>query len=308
MSELVSGYFEFTHSPTHEFTNSTIITVAMLEIGVIGAGELGGAIAHVLARRDVASVIRLIDESGRVAEGKALDIMQSSPVDSFATVVSGSTSLLAAAGAAVLVVADRAKEGEWLGEDGLALLKRIAQLGSQAVVIWASPGGREAVERGVRELKFSRARLFGSAPEGLAAAVRAVVAAETGGSAQDVALTVIGVPPRQSIVPWEDATIGGFLATRVLSEPVRRRLADKVAPLWPPGHYALAWAVAKAVDAIAGAGMPMISAFVAADDSNGLRMRAAALPVRLGPAGITRVELPSLNSRDRVALENAMLL
>jgi len=280
----------------------------MIEIGVIGAGELGGAIAHVLARRDVAGVIRLIDGSGRIAEGKALDIMQSAPVHPFSTVVSGSTSLGSAAGAAVLVVADRAKEGEWLGEDSLALLKRIAQLGSQTIVLWAAPGGREAIERGVRELKFPRGRLFGSAPEGLASAVRAVVAAEHGGSAQDVALTVIGVPPRQSIVPWEEATIGGFRATSVLDEPTRRRLADKVGPLWPPGPYALAWAAAKAIDAIAGSGTQTISAFVAADDSNGQRARAAALPVRLGPAGITRIELPSLNSRDQVALDNAMML
>jgi malate dehydrogenase len=280
----------------------------MFEIAIIGAGELGGAIAHVLARRDVARAIRLIDETGRIAEGKALDIMQSAPVDPFATTVSGSTALTAAAGASVIVVADRAKEGEWLGDDGLLLLKRIAQLGSQATIVWAAPGGREAVERGVRELKCSRQRLFGSAPEALAAAVRAIVAAETRGSPQDVALTVIGVPPRQSIVPWEDATIGGFLATSVLDEPMRRRLAEKVGALWPPGPYALAWAAAKAVDGLSGTGVQAISAFVAADDSNGRRARTAALPVRLGPAGITRVELPSLNGRDRVALDNAMQL
>lgn len=280
----------------------------MFEIGVIGAGELGGAIAHVLARRDIAAAIRLIDESGRVAEGKALDIMQSSPVHPFSTIVSGSTSLASSAGAAVLVIADRAKEGEWLGEDSLALLRRIGQLGSQAIVLWAAQGGREAIEHGVRELKFPGAGLFGSAPEALSSAIRAIVAAEHGGSAQDVALTVIGVPPRHAIVPWEDATIGGFRATSVLDEPARRRLADKVAPLWPPGPYALAWAAVKAVEAIAGSGTKTMSAFVAADDSNGRRARAAALPVRLGRAGIARIELPSLNSRDRVALDNAMLL
>lgn len=280
----------------------------MLEIAIIGAGEIGGAIAHVLARRDVAGVIRLIDAGGRVAEGKALDIMQSAPVDPFATSVSGSTSLSVAAGAGVLVVADRAGEGEWLGEDALLLLKQIVLLGTQAVVIWAAPAGREAVERGVRELKFPRERLFGSAPEALASAVRAIVAAEAGRSAQDVALTVIGAPPRQSIVPWEDATIGGFLATNVLSEPTRRRLAEKVGPLWPPGPYALAWAAAKAVKALAGVSGQAISAFVAADDSNGRRARTAALPIRLAPAGIAQVEWPSLNSRDRVALDNAMLL
>jgi phosphoglycerate dehydrogenase-like enzyme len=42
---------KFTNSPIHQFDNNHL---SMIEIGVIGAGELGGAIAHVLAQRDVA--------------------------------------------------------------------------------------------------------------------------------------------------------------------------------------------------------------------------------------------------------------
>ena len=61
----------------------------MQDVAIIGAGELGGALAHVLARRDVASTIRLIDETGGVAAGKALDIMQSAPIERFATRVVG---------------------------------------------------------------------------------------------------------------------------------------------------------------------------------------------------------------------------
>ena len=100
----------------------------MHDVAIIGAGELGGSLAHVLARRDVASAIRLIDETGGVAAGKALDIMQSAPIECFATRVSGSTELTSAAGAALLFVADRVSGGEWVDEDGLLLLKRIAQL------------------------------------------------------------------------------------------------------------------------------------------------------------------------------------
>ena len=65
----------------------------MRDIAIIGAGELGGATAHALARRDVATTIRLVDDRGRVAEGKALDIMQAAPIEGFATGVSGSTDL-----------------------------------------------------------------------------------------------------------------------------------------------------------------------------------------------------------------------
>src|SRR4051812_32263814 len=49
----------------------------MREVAIVGAGELGGMIAHLLAREEVAPVVRLIDDRGRVAEGKALDITQS---------------------------------------------------------------------------------------------------------------------------------------------------------------------------------------------------------------------------------------
>ena len=280
----------------------------MHEVAVIGAGELGGALADVLARHDLARAIRLVDDAGRVAEGKALDIRQSAAVAQFATRVSGATELTSAAGAPLFFVADRASGGEWQGEEALRLLDRIGQLGGRRVVVWASPGGREPIERGVRELKFARERLFGSAPEALAAAVRALVAVETGASPRDVALTVLGVPPAHVVVPWEDATSGGFAVTGVLDEPARRRLAANVAPLWPPGQYALAWAAAKSAGAILGHSRQSIVAFVAPDDSNGQRTRAAALPVRLGSAGIVRVECPRLNAHDRVALDNAMLL
>jgi hypothetical protein len=55
------------------------ISHRMREVAIVGAGELGGLVAHALARRNSAGVIRLIDDSSRVAEGKALDISQAAP-------------------------------------------------------------------------------------------------------------------------------------------------------------------------------------------------------------------------------------
>src|SRR5919202_11188 len=98
----------------------------MREVAIIGAGELGGAAAHVMARRDVARSIVLVDESGTV------------------------------------------------------------------------------------DLKIDRRRLFGSAPEALASGARALVALALNGSPRDVALSVLGVPPSQTVIPWEDATASGF--------------------------------------------------------------------------------------------------
>ena len=188
------------------------------------------------------------------------------------------------------------------------LVDRLTRFATQSIVLCAGARQREIVERGVRELRLARGRLFGSAPEALAGAARAFVALEVNGSPRDVALSIAGVPPDQTVIPWDDATIGGFSATRMLSESARRRIGARLPQLWPPGPYALATAAAKVVEAIAGRSRVITSCFVAPDDSSGRRTRAAALPVRLDAGGLAAVVLPELNARDRVALENAMLL
>ena len=280
----------------------------MLDVAMLGAGDLGGSLAYVLARRDIARTIRLVDPTGQVAAGTALDIMQTSPIDRFATTVSGATDITTAAGAAVLIVADRAGGAEWSGDEGVLLLKQLSQIGARSVVLCAGAAQRELVERGVRELGYSPSRLFGSAPEALASAVRALVALEANLSGRDVALAVLGVPPSHTVVPWDDVTVAGASATRVLDEPTRRRLAARVALLWPPGPYALATAAVEAVACMAGGSRRVLNCFVAPDNAAKGRARTVALPVRLGAQGVVRVEMPPLSAGARVALDTAMNL
>ena len=280
----------------------------MTDIAIIGAGELGGSVAYVLARRNVATSIRLIDERGQVAEGKALDIMQSAPIERFATRLSGSTDVSAASGASVIILADAVGGSEWQGEAGLMLLKRLTALASRSVILCVGAAQRELVEHGVRQLHIGRERLFGSAPEALVSGARALVALALDGSPADVALSVLGVPPSHIVIPWEDATAAGFAVTRLVDQPTRRRLSAQAAAMWPPGPHVLASAASKVVEALLGRTRALVSCFVAPDDSSGRRTRAAALPVRLGSTGIERVVLPSLSAIDRVTLDNAMLL
>ena len=282
----------------------------MLEIATIGAGELGGAVAHALARSDIARRVVLIDDStetNTVAAGKALDIAQAAPVEGFATELSGSTDLYRAAGAELVVVADRFRGGEWAGEESLVLLRRLQQLAPRAIVMWAGAGGCDAIERGVLELKIPRQRLFGSAPEALVGAARAMTALALQGSAREVELSVLGVPPAHLVIPWEDATAGGLSVVRQLDEPTRRRLEHTITSLWPPGPYALAAAAAKAAAAIAGKTRQRVCGFVAPDTSSGVRARTASMPLRLGPSGIVEVIAPILSGSDQTALDNGML-
>jgi malate dehydrogenase len=280
----------------------------MDRVAVLGAGELGGLLAHGLARRTIVSDVCLIDEKGRVAEGKALDIMQAAPIEGFATRVIGSSDRSLAAGATAVVIADVDGGGEWEGESALALLRWVRDFAPKSLVVCAGASQRPIVERGVRELHIPRARLLGSAPEALVAGLRAIVAAEMRTSPRDVAVNVLGVPPDHIVVPWEDVTIAGFTMHRFVSDPERRRLDARISRLWPPGPYALASAAAKVVETILGRSDRVVTCFVAPDDSTGRRARTAALPVRLHREGVVEVVLPALNGRDRVQLDNAILL
>ena len=52
------------------------------KISLIGAGQIGGTLAHLIALKELGDVV-LFDVAAGVAKGKALDIAQSSPVDGF---------------------------------------------------------------------------------------------------------------------------------------------------------------------------------------------------------------------------------
>ena len=58
------------------------------KITLIGAGQIGGTLAHLIALKDLADVV-LFDVAAGIAKGKALDIAQSSPVNGFNINLSG---------------------------------------------------------------------------------------------------------------------------------------------------------------------------------------------------------------------------
>src|SRR5260221_12383133 len=105
-------------------------------VAIIGAGPLGGTLAHTLAGRGRVDEVRLIDPEGRVAEGKALDIQQSAPVEQWSTRLSAATSVTAAAGADVIVFADFVATGEIAGDAGLALVRHRARTDTTAPLLF----------------------------------------------------------------------------------------------------------------------------------------------------------------------------
>jgi malate dehydrogenase len=275
---------------------------------ILGAGDIGGALARQLAAIDLVSRIVIVDDLANVAAGKALDVAQSAPVDRYHTTLSGTADIAAVIGAAIVVIGDSAAPpgAEWKDDGGLALVRRVAGFNQRAPIICAGVAQAGLVERGVNELGVSRLRLFGSAPEALRSAVAAVTSLEANAAPSDVSLSVLGRPPGHIIVPWDEAAIAGRSATQVLSAAQLARLDARIARLWPPGPYALASAATRIIRTALTRTPRIHAALVAVTRDEGMPGRSAMMPVTLQPEGIASLVSPALSSRDRVRFETTM--
>ena len=61
----------------------------MSKISLIGAGQIGGTLAHLIGTKELVDEVVLFDVASGIAKGKALDIAQSSSVDGFNVKFSG---------------------------------------------------------------------------------------------------------------------------------------------------------------------------------------------------------------------------
>jgi malate dehydrogenase len=59
------------------------------KISLIGAGQIGGTLAHLIGLKELAEEVVLFDVASGIAKGKALDVAQSSSVDGFKVKLSG---------------------------------------------------------------------------------------------------------------------------------------------------------------------------------------------------------------------------
>src|SRR3954462_1819510 len=77
--------------------------MARSKIALVGAGNIGGTLAHLIGLKELGD-IALFDVFGGVAAGKALDIMQSGPVDGFDSHMVGGSDYNAIEGSDVVIV------------------------------------------------------------------------------------------------------------------------------------------------------------------------------------------------------------
>jgi malate dehydrogenase len=85
------------------FPSEVLPHMARPKIALIGAGQIGGTLAHLIGLKELGDVV-LFDIAEGIPQGKALDLVQHSPVEGFDARFTGTNSYDAIDGAAVCIV------------------------------------------------------------------------------------------------------------------------------------------------------------------------------------------------------------
>ena len=265
-------------------------------IAVLGAGPIGAAIAHRLAERGRVPAVRLIDGNAGVAQGKALDIRQSGPIDGSDVRLSGGSDPLDAVSAAAIVLADDTVSGTWDGDRGLALIEKFVRAGVIAPLVFAAPTQLPLMESAARELHVGADRMVGTAASAMVSIVRSLVNIELGQTGASVAVT--GRPP-SFVVAWSAATIGGALVTDRVPPHRLLAISQAMPRLWPPGPQAIAAPTALAIEALVSGSRRFMSAVTILDGELGARGRAGLLTVSLGNGRVLARAVPTMSPQER---------
>ncbi len=101
------------------------------KIALIGGGQIGGTLAHLAGLKELGDVV-IFDIVDGIPQGKALDILQSSPVSHFDAGVKGSKSYAAIKGADVVIVTAGVPRKPGMSRDdllgiNLKIIKQVAE-------------------------------------------------------------------------------------------------------------------------------------------------------------------------------------
>lgn len=278
-----------------------------MKVSIVGAGELGATAACKLAEKDLCKEILLYDTAEGLAQGKCLDILQSSPLLGFRTKFVGTENIerLADSDAIVLSEDFRTTAHDFDEERASRFLQRLARLKDNSVLIAAENSSVPILERAIHRAGYSPQKVVGSAPLALTSAITYAIAREIGCSHRDITLPLLGLPPKDLVIPWSLASVSGTPLNHLLAASTIRRIYDKIKTVWPLGPCVLASAACEVChDVLENRGTTR-SCFVLLRGEYNYKNIFSIAPARIGRPGVLSIHEIPLDPVYKVALENA---
>ena len=284
----------------------------MSKITVVGAGNVGATCANVLAEKQIASEVVILDIKEGFAEGKAMDIMQTANLLEFGTRVTGVTNDYAAtAGSDVVVITSGLARKPGMTREELigvnagivkSVVENILKFSPEAVIVVVSNPMDPMAYLTNKVAGISRNRIIGLGGALDSSRFRYYLAKALNANPNDIEAMVIGGHGDTTMVPLTSlATYKGVKVSTLLSEEELAKVAadTKVGGatltglLGTSAWYAPGAAAAKMAEAVIRDQKSIISCGVFVDGEYGQSDLVIGVPVVLGKGGWERiVELP----------------
>src|SRR5512145_27382 len=278
-----------------------------MKITVVGAGNVGATCADVLAHRDAAHEIVLVDIKPGIAEGKALDIWQSAPIDRFNSKPIGVTNnYLPTANSSVVVITSGLPRKPGMSRDDLIetnavivkhVTEQVIQYSPCAVIIVVSNPLDVMTYQAYITSKFPRTRVMGMAGILDNGRYKAFIADELNVSPKDISALLLGGHGDTMVPLPRYTTVSGIPITELLPKETINAIVERtrfgggelVKLMGTSAWYAPGSAAARMAEAITLNQKRVFPCCVKLDGEYGLDDVFVGVPVVLGRNGIERI-------------------
>ncbi len=293
------------------------------KLALVGAGGVGGNVAHLAAMRDIADEIALIDIAPGMAAATALDLNHTSGITGASALCVGGESLDLVAGAEVVVVtAGRARRPGMSRADLIDVNARVIRQAAEAirsaapdaiVIVVTNPLDEMTVEM-LRATGFPRERVLGMAGTLDSSRFRNALAVAAGVSPADVEAFTLGshgdeMAPIPSRAKIKGRALDVFLSPDQIDACVKDAVTGggQVVALKKSGSATIAPAHAsiELIDHIRGARTGLVPVSVMLQGEYGIDGVVLGVPAHLGTSGLVEVEELRLTDQEQAALQKA---
>lgn len=295
----------------------------MKKITIIGAGNVGATVANVIAHKELTREIVLVDIKEGVAEGKALDIWQTSSINNFNTRVVGVTNdYLKTKGSSIVVITSGLPRKPGMSRDDLiktnaAIVKEVTEkvikYSPEAIIIVVSNPLDVMTYTAYKAARKSSTRVFGMAGILDTGRYKAFLAEALNVSPKDIHSLLLG-GHGDTMVPLPRYTsVGGIPITDMLNkeeidkivERTRKGGGELVNLMGTSAWYAPGAAAAQMVEAIADDQRRIFPVCALLKGEYGLKDIYLGVPVILGENGIEEIIELNLNKDEKKMLDES---
>ncbi|MBC5825467.1 MAG: malate dehydrogenase [Candidatus Eremiobacteraeota bacterium] len=292
------------------------------KVTIVGAGNVGATTAHWLAAKELADIV-LIDIVEGVPQGKALDLLESLPVEGADVSVTGSNDYAETADSDVVVVTAGFPRKPGMSRDDLlkanadivgAATEQVVKHSPSAVLIVVTNPLDAMCEVARMKSGFPRERLLGMAGVLDSARFAAFIAAELKVSVDNVQAFVLGGHGDQMVPLPRYSTVAGIPITELLDVQAIQRLVKRTAggggeivALLKTGsaYYAPARAITEMVDAILKDKHKILPCAALLRGEYGIKDLFIGVPCKLGAGGLEQVITITLTAEEEKALNKS---